>query len=190
MDKKVDIIDKHLIFDDFFKIDEVHLRFRRFDGQLSDPVRRLIFERGDSVAALIVNTDTQKVLLTKQFRYPTLEKGPGWLQEVVAGMIDAHEQPEEAIKREIHEEIGYQVSNLTPIATFYVSPGGSSERIYLYYAEVRTADRISAGGGLVSEHEDIELLELSFAALWDMLARGEIYDAKTLIAVQWLQQRQ
>jgi nudix-type nucleoside diphosphatase (YffH/AdpP family) len=99
--------------------------------------------------------------------------------EVVAGMIDAHEQPEEATKREIHEEIGYLVSNLTPIATFYVSPGGSSERIYLYYTEVCNSDHISAGGGLVSEHEDIELLELSFAALWDMLARGEIHDANS-----------
>lgn len=190
MDKKVNIIDKRLIFDDFFKIEEVHLHFRRFDGQWSDPVRRLIFERGDAVAALIVNADTQKVLLINQFRYPTLEKGPGWLHEVVAGMIDAHEQPEEAMKREIHEEIGYQVSHLTPIATFYVSPGGSSERIYLYYAEVRNADRTSAGGGLVSEHEDIELLEFSFDEIWDVLKRGEIRDAKTLIAIQWLQQHQ
>jgi nudix-type nucleoside diphosphatase (YffH/AdpP family) len=189
MDKKVDIVDKRLVFDDFFKIEEIHLRFRRFDGQMSDPVRRLIFERGDAVAALIVNLDTQKVLMTRQFRYPTLEKGPGWLHEVVAGMIDAHEQPEVAIKREIHEEIGYQVNELTPIANFYVSPGGSSERIYLYYAEVRNADRISAGGGLASEHEDIELVEVSFDQLWESLERGEIRDAKTLIAVQWLRQR-
>ena len=189
MDKKVAIIDKHLAFDDFFKIEEIHLRFMRFDGQMSDPVRRLIFERGDAVAALIVNTDTQKVLMTYQFRCPTLEKGPGWLHEVVAGMIDAHEQPEEAIKREIHEEIGYQINELTPIANFYVSPGGSSERIYLYYAEVRNEDRVSAGGGLASEHEDIELVEVSLDQLWDVLKRGEIRDAKTLIAVQWLRQR-
>jgi nudix-type nucleoside diphosphatase (YffH/AdpP family) len=189
MDKKVDIVDKRLVFDDFFKIEEIHLRFRRFDGQMSDPVRRLIFERGDAVAALIVNVDTQKALMTRQFRYPTLEKGPGWLHEVVAGMIDAHEQPEKAIKREIHEEIGYQVNELTPIANFYVSPGGSSERIYLYYAEVRNVDRVSAGGGLASEHEDIELVEVSFDRLWEALERGEIRDAKTLIAVQWLRQR-
>jgi ADP-ribose pyrophosphatase len=104
-------------------------------------------------------------------------------------MVDAHEQPEEAVKREIHEEIGYQVSELTPIANFYVSPGGSSERIYLYYAEVRNADHVSAGGGLASEHEDIELVEVSFDELWDALNRGEIRDAKTLIAVQWLRQR-
>lgn len=189
MDKKVDILDKRVLFDDFFKIEEAHLRFRRFDGQMSEPVRRLLFERGDAVAALLVNTDTQKILMTNQFRYPTLEKGPGWLHELVAGMIDKQEQPEVAIKREVSEEIGYRIREVTPIATFYVSPGGSSERIYLYYAEVRNADRISVGGGLASEHEDIELIEVAFDELFTALKQGEIRDAKTLIAAQWLQQK-
>lgn len=189
MDKKVEILEQHVLMDDFFKIEELRLRFRRFDGQMSDPVRRLLLERGDAAAALLVNTDTQKVLMTNQFRYPTLQKGPGWLHEVVAGMVDENEQPEAAARREIHEEIGYQVHELTPIATFYVSPGGSSERIFLFYAEVTNADRVSNGGGLASEHEDIELIEVSFDELWDVLKRGEIRDAKTLIAAQWLQQR-
>lgn len=189
MDKKVEILEQRVLLDDFFKIEEAHLRFRRFDGRMSDPVRRLVLERGDAVAALLVNTDTRKALMINQFRYPTLQKGPGWLHEVVAGMIDEHEQPEEAVRREIHEEIGYQVHELTPIATFYVSPGGSSERIYLFYAEVTNADRISDGGGLAAEHEDIELIEVSFDELWDVLKRGEIRDAKTLIAAQWLWQR-
>ncbi|GER90230.1 ADP-ribose pyrophosphatase [Dictyobacter vulcani] len=189
MDKKVEILQKRIVYDDFFKIEEAHLRFRRFDGQMSASVRRLVFERGDAVAALLVNTDTQKVLMTNQFRYPTLEKGPGWLHEVVAGMIDENEKPEDAVRREIQEEVGYQVHALTPIATFYVSPGGSSERIYLFYAEVNDADRVSDGGGLASEHEDIELIQVSFEELWDVLKKGEIRDAKTLIAVQWLQQR-
>ncbi|GHO83581.1 NUDIX domain-containing protein [Dictyobacter formicarum] len=189
MDKKVEILEQRVLMDDFFKIEEARLRFRRFDGQMSEPVRRLVLERGDAVAALLVNTDTQKVLMTNQFRYPTLKKGPGWLHEVVAGMVDENEQPEAAVRREIHEEIGYQVHELTPIATFYVSPGGSSERIFLFYAEVTNADRISNGGGLVAEHEDIELIEVSFDELWDVLKKGEIRDAKTLIAVQWLQQK-
>ncbi|GCE08685.1 NUDIX domain-containing protein [Dictyobacter aurantiacus] len=189
MDKKVEILEQRVLLDDFFKIEEAHLRFRRFDGQMSDPVRRLVLERGDAVAALLVNTNTRKVLMTNQFRYPTWGKGPGWLHEVVAGMIDENEQPEDAVRREIHEEIGYQVHELTPIATFYVSPGGSSERIFLFYAEVTSADRISNGGGLANEHEDIELIEVSFDELWDVLKRGEIRDAKTLIAVQWLQQK-
>ncbi len=187
--KKVEIQQKRLVFNDRFKIQEARIRFEQFNGQMSNPVRRLVFERGDAAAALIFNKDTQKVILIDQFRYATYEKGPGWLWEVVAGVIEEHEQPEDCIRREIHEEIGYEVSKLTPVATFYVSPGGTSERIFLYYAEVGESNRISAGGGLASETEDIQQVELTLPDLWQSLARGEIIDAKTLIAVQWLRLR-
>jgi nudix-type nucleoside diphosphatase (YffH/AdpP family) len=187
--RKVEIQNKHLVFDDVFKIQEARLRFQKFNGQMSEPVRRLVFERGDSAAALLFNRDTQKILLINQFRYPTYEKGQGWLCEVVAGAIDANEQPEESIKREIREEIGYEANVLTHIATFYVSPGGTSERIILFYSEVGDADRVSAGGGLASEHEDIQLVELTLPDLWRALENGDIVDAKTLVAAQWLQQR-
>src|SRR5579884_1583754 len=187
--RKVEIRDKHIVFDDVFKIQEATLRFQKFNGQMSEPVRRLVFERGDSAAALLFNRDTQKILLINQFRYPTYEKDQGWLYEVVAGAIDANEQPEESIRREIREEIGYEANALTHIASFYVSPGGTSERIILFYGEVGDADRVSAGGGLASEHEDIQLVELTLPDLWRALENGDIVDAKTLIAVQWLQQR-
>ncbi|HLQ30341.1 MAG TPA: NUDIX hydrolase, partial [Ktedonobacteraceae bacterium] len=89
----------------------------------------------------------------------------------------------ETIRREVREEVGYQVGDLQPIATFYVSPGGSSERVALYYAEVGEADRVAAGGGCAAEHEDIEQVELSLPELWTALHEGNIVDAKTLIAV-------
>ena len=188
--RNVEIQNKRTVFDDKFKIDEATLRFQKFNGQMSDTVHRLVFERGDSAAALLLNKDTQKVLLIEQFRYPAYEKGPGWIQEVVAGVIDKGEQPEETIRREIREEIGYEVREpLTHIATFYVSPGGTSERNMLYYAEVSSADRVSAGGGKVSEHEDIELVEMTLPELWQALDNGDIVDAKTLIAVQWLRNK-
>ncbi|GAC1355167.1 MAG: NUDIX domain-containing protein [Ktedonobacteraceae bacterium] len=188
--KNVEIQHKRIVFNDKFKIQEATLRFQKFNGQMSDTVRRLVFERGDAAAALLLNRDTQKVLLIEQFRYPAYEKGPGWIQEVVAGIIDEHEQPEDAIRREIHEEIGYEVrEQLTHVATFYVSPGATSERIMLYYAEVSNADRVSAGGGKASEHEDIELVELTLPELWKALENGDIVDAKTLIALQWLRNK-
>ena len=187
--KKVEIENKRTLFKDVFTITETNLRFEQFKGAMSDTVRRLVFERGDSVAALLFNRDTQRVILTEQFRFPTYEKGPGWLYEVVAGMIDKSEQAEDAMRREIREEIGYQTHELTHIATFYVSPGGSSERIMLYYAEVSDADRISAGGGLASEHEDIRQIDLPLPELWNALENNAILDAKTLIAVQWLKNR-
>ncbi len=102
-------------------------------------------------------------------------------------MIKPDEGPEEAIRREVEEEVGYRLQQLTPIATFYVSPGGTSERIFLYYAEVGNGDRVSAGGGLVDENEDIQLVEYSKSELRKALTSGQFQDAKTLIAVQWLQ---
>jgi nudix-type nucleoside diphosphatase (YffH/AdpP family) len=185
--KKVAIQSKRLVFDDEFKIEEVNVRFQRYNGQMSNPVRRLVFERGDSAAAILFNRDSQKVLLIEQFRYPAYEKGPGWLQEIVAGMIDVGEKPEETIRREIEEEVGYHVQNLTHIANFYVSPGGTTERIFVYYAEVSASDRVSKGGGLASENEDIRLVEYSQSDFLQALASGQIQDAKTLVAAQWLQ---
>jgi nudix-type nucleoside diphosphatase (YffH/AdpP family) len=182
----VDVQNKHLVLDDKFKVEAADVRFRKFDGQMSNSVRRLVFLRGESAAAIVFNTDTQQVLLTRQFRYPTYENGPGWMTEVVAGVVDEGEKPEQTIKREIGEEIGYQVHDVTPIATFYVSPGGTSERISLYYAEVTDADHTSQGGGLAAENEDIQLVTLSLPELWQALDSGTIQDAKTLIGAQWL----
>ena len=182
----VEVQNKHLVLDDKFKVEAADVRFRKFNGEMSNPVRRLVFQRGDSAAAIILNTDTQQVLLTKQFRYPTYEKGPGWLTEVVAGVVDPGEKPNETILREIHEEIGYQAHDLTFIASFYVSPGGTSERIFLYYAEVSNADHVAQGGGLVSENEDIQLVTLSLPELWHALDSDAIQDSKTLIGAQWL----
>ncbi len=184
--KKVEIQHQRLAFDDHFKIEEAEIRFQRYDGQMSKPVRRLVFERGDAAAALLFHREGQKVLLIEQFRYPTYKKGPGWIQEVVAGIIDPGEGPEVAIRREIEEEIGYRVHLLVPIAAFYVSPGGTSERIFLYYAEVGESERISTGGGRADENEDIRLVEYSKSDLLQALTAGEIQDAKTLIALQWL----
>ena len=172
-----------------FTIEEAILRYERFDGQMSPTIHRLNLDRGDSVAALLMNRETQKVLLTNQFKYPTFDKGSGWIIEVLAGMVGTDETPEEAMRREIEEEAGYVVHNLEHISTFYVSPGGTSERIILYYAEVNHADKISSGGGLASEDEDIEMLEFSPPEMWQALESGEIMDAKTIIALMWLKDR-
>ena len=128
--------EKRRVFDGFFKIDEATVSYRGADGSMIGPVRRLSLERGDSVAALVFHRDRRSVILANQFRYPTYEKGPGWLTELVAGMVDPGETPEQSMRREILEESGYEIERLQHISTFYVSPGGSSERIFLYYVEV------------------------------------------------------
>jgi len=173
-----------VLLDDFFKVDEVWVRRRNQRGELSDPQRSLSLERGDSVAVLLYNLDTDRVILVNQFRYPAHAEG-GWITETVAGMLNDHEAPEDAVRREAFEETGYRLDELRHVATFYASPGGSSERIYLYLAEVTNASRIGAGGGLAEEGEDISLREYSPTGLARAIATGELRDAKTLVAGLW-----
>ena len=187
--KAVKVESKRRLLDDFFEVDEVFLRFEKFDGQMSAAVRRLILDRGDAVAALVFNTATQRLILVNQFRCPTVEKGPGWITEIVAGMVDAGETPETAVRREIMEEVGFNVAKLERISTFYVSPGGSTERVFLYYAEVDDAGKVEAGGGVVAEDEDLELVEFDLAAALREVAAGGIVDAKTILALYWLENR-
>lgn len=187
--RKVLIEKKKRIFDDFFKIDEALLSYEQFDGRMSPVVRRLNFERGDAVSALIFNPKRQVIILVNQFKYPTFEKGPGWITETVAGMINENENTQDAIRREVLEETGYEVSTAELISTFYVSPGGTSERIFLYYVEVDDNNKTSEGGGLAEENEDIINVEMSLDEAIAKFKNGEIIDAKTIIAVLWLKSR-
>ncbi|MCP5049597.1 MAG: NUDIX domain-containing protein [bacterium] len=184
--RNVEIQRKQRVYNDFFKVDEVFLKHEKFTGGMSETVRRLSFERGDAVAVLVFNRDRRCVILVDQFRYPTYETGGGWVTEVVAGILEKGEKPEDTVRREVEEEVGYRAAGLTPIATFYTSPGGSSERIFLYFAQVTDKDRISDGGGLESEHEDIRVLEVTMPELWAGLENGGFNDAKTIIALMWL----
>lgn len=187
--KKVIIESKKRIFDDFFKIDEAHLRYEKFDGRMSPVVRRLNFERGDSVAALIFNTGTRRLILVNQFKYPAFEKGQGWMTEAMAGMINEGEDPESAARREVLEETGYSPRSLEHIYTFYVSPGGTSERIILYYAEVDDDCKTGPGGGVASEDEDIVNVEMTLEEALVQVESGDIADAKTIIGILWLHKR-
>jgi nudix-type nucleoside diphosphatase (YffH/AdpP family) len=187
--RKVSIERKQRVLDDFFKVDEAFLTYEKFDGRMSDTVRRLNFERGDAAAALLYNRDSEKIILVEQFRYPTYEKSGGWMLEVVAGIIDPGEEPDACIRREITEETGFKVGSPVHINTFYLSPGGSSERIFLYFAEVTDADRISEGGGVDTENEDIKITEFSLKEIRDAMKSGNISDAKTIIALMWFLNR-
>ena len=111
------------------------------------------------------------------------------MAETVAGVLEPGETPEAAVRRETLEETGYEIASLEPIATFYLSPGGSSERILLYYAEVLTSGKVDAGGGVPGENEDVKMVEYSPEELEHVLASGEIQDAKTIIGIQWWQTR-
>jgi ADP-ribose pyrophosphatase len=185
MSRRVEIISRSVIFKKFiFTIEEATLRHERHDGSMSQPMTRLNLERGDAIAAILHDPATDTVLLTEQFRFPTLDRSGGWLTEIAAGMIDAGETPEDAARREIEEETGYRVTKLIPLQTFYLSPGGSSERIHLFYAAITRADRAGAGGGLASEGEDIREVALPLTEAFALLDSSAFADAKTIIALQ------
>ncbi len=172
---------------DLFQVLRVRFQHEKFDGTLSAEVERLIFERGNSVGVLVYDAEEDAVVLIKQFRYPAhLHHGPGWLLEIVAGMQDAERNASTVAHSELFEEAGYQVSSLQPLCTCYLSPGASSEQIALYLAEIHHAERTGEGGGLTSEHEDIQLLRLPFSEALTMIQQGKIRDAKTIIALQQL----
>jgi len=176
---EVKVIAKRRVFGGFFKIDELKLQYQKFDGNMSRPVSRLVFERGDSVAAVLLNTDTRHLIFASQFRAPSYEKGPGW----TTGMINPGEDPDDAIRREVFEETGYRVRYARALSMFYLSPGGCSERILLYYAEVDNAAHDGKGGGIESEGEDIKLVEMSVSEALSGVSAGHFPDAKTMIGI-------
>jgi len=185
-------------FGKLFRIVRATLRYRRFDGRLSKPVTRINFERGDSVGVLLYDSQDDAVILVRQFRYPVYaaldpdeREGDGakraWLLEIVAGVVDGGRAIMEVAHRELLEETGYQVKgDLQSIATFYPSPGGTSERVHLFLGEVDHRQRVGKGGGVLAEGEDTQVVMLPFHEAMDMVARGEICDAKTIIALQHL----
>ncbi len=181
---KYEIIKEKITSEGFLKIKKGLVKYDSFKS--SDKIEKEweSLERGDSVAILIKEMDTNSFLFTNQFRYPTTAHNKGWIIELVAGGIKKDENIKECAIREIEEEIGYQTNKLLAIAHFYVSPGGTSERIHLYYAEVNSKDKKSKGGGLKEEKEDIELVKISVDKVKEMLLRNEINDAKTIIALQ------
>jgi nudix-type nucleoside diphosphatase (YffH/AdpP family) len=174
------------LLDSFLSVDEAEVTYPRYDGALTTVTRQSL-ERGDSVAVLAVDPARPAVWLVEQFRYPTLGKTGGWLTELPAGMIDALEAPEDAARRETVEETGIAPEALEHIATFYVSPGGTSERIYLYYAAVpNAAANEELSKRLRDKDEDIKIINQPIDAFLADASSGRIADAKTLVAALWL----
>jgi nudix-type nucleoside diphosphatase (YffH/AdpP family) len=178
------------LLDDFFKVDELTIAHQQTDGTMSVDHRRLVFERGDSAAVLLMNLDTKCLVLIDQFRAPTVGKGQrnGWVVEAIAGMIGESETPIAAAIRETMEETGYELlpNDLRHITTFFSSPGGSSERIFLYYAQVREGHRRGKGGGV--DGEDLKVLHISTSELLAQFRSGSIEDPKLVIGLTWLEE--
>ncbi len=207
--RKVIVTRRERRHDGFLKIDAISFQrsaIRRegdAHGMIAPAFPHEIMERGDSVAVLAHDPARDVVYLAEQFRIaafdhgtfwtsetvegaPSVQDGQGWLREIVAGSISPDETAAAAARRELREEIGYGAGELEFIGRFYLSPGGSTEQIFLYYAAVSATDRVEdLSFGVEKEDEDILRIELASAEFLAALTNGLIEDAKTLIAAQW-----
>jgi nudix-type nucleoside diphosphatase (YffH/AdpP family) len=156
------------------------------DGQT---IGREVVVAPDAAAVLAYDPERRQVILVRQFRAPVLQAGvePN-LVEAIAGLLD-EDDPETCARREAMEEAGLRLTALEPVGVIWTSPGYSTERISLFLAPYTAADRVAEGGGLAEESEDIEVLEVGFTDLVDLLERGDITDLKTVALAQALRIR-
>jgi nudix-type nucleoside diphosphatase (YffH/AdpP family) len=181
------IIKEQVVFDDYYKILKADVCYETFSGETIN-AERLALHRGDSVAILLFERDTQSIILVKQFRYPITKHGKGWITELPAGTLEGKESPLNCIQREVMEEIGYSIDTAKQISEFYTSPGASTELMYLFYSEVSSFQKTGNGGGNKNENEDTKTFRLPVSEISDYLngtAIEEVCDAKTMIALQW-----
>lgn len=167
-----------------------HLRGITFDffreGRAPHRLTWEVFERRHASAILLLNTERDTVTLVRQLRIAAHVSGDhAYLLEVPAGFIDDGETALQAALREALEETGFKIAKATPAFASYMSPGSVTEKLHGFYAEVSDADRISDGGGLEDEQEDLEVIELTFTEALEMVEAGEIVDAKTIMLLQW-----
>jgi ADP-ribose pyrophosphatase len=182
----VQILEKTPAYEGYFRIDRYRLRHRLHAGGWSGVMTREVFERGHAAAMLPYDPILDRVVLIEQFRIGAYAAGRDpWLVEIVAGIIEPGETAEDVVRRESLEEAGCPVLDLVPVCTFLVSPGGTSEAIFLFCGRV---DSSGAGGihGQAEEHEDIRVITLPFAEAKARVEAGEIDNASALIALQWL----
>ena len=187
---KIEVDHRETLFDSFLRVDRLKLRHSLFAGGWSELMARELILRPRAVGVLLFDPVQQQVVLVRQIRVGMLDEGqPPWLLELVAGMVESGEEPIEVAARESLEEANTKLQDLLQICEYYNSPGISNERITLFCGRV---DATQAGGifGLDAEHEDIEVVVLSLADALAKVASGEINNAMSIIALQWLQLNQ
>lgn len=164
-----------------------------YDYQFKDGswkrLSRESYDRGNGTSILLYNKEKGTVILTKQFRMPAYanDKNDGMSIEVCAGAIDKDEPPEVCIIREVEEEVGYKIDKATKVLEAYTSPGAVTEKMYMFIAEYTDDIKVNEGGGVASENEEIEVLEIPFTQAIQMMKDFKIIDAKTIMLLQYAQ---
>lgn len=183
---KVKIQKTEVLSDNWYVLRKITYDYLKKDGSWHTQSREA-YDRGNGATILLYNTGLKTVILTKQFRLPSFINGneTGMLIESCAGLLDK-DNAEECIKRETEEETGYKISTVKKIFEAYMSPGSVTEILYFFIAEYSSTMKVSEGGGVAHEQEDIEVLEIDFDAALEMIDTGDIKDGKTIMLLQHL----
>lgn len=183
----VQVLSKESLYKGFFECNLYKLKHKLFAGGWSPEIKLEFFERGHAAVLLPYDVKNDTVVLIEQFRFGAMagEKSP-WLLELVAGMIEQDEVAEQVAKREAFEEAGLTVKSCQFMLNYLVSPGGTTEQIDLFIANV---DSSEVGGlhGLAHEGEDIRVHVVPRETAYQWVKEGKIYNAATIIALQWLE---
>ena len=175
------------LYNGFFKINLYQFQHALFAGGESEVIRREILERGDAVAVLPYDPVTEQVLLIEQIRIGAIKsKHTPWLLECIAGMTDGSEDYESVVKKEAFEEAGLNLTELEFMLSYLSSPGGTTERLFLYLAHADLSQMSTGIYGLETEGEDIKTHIMHVDEALQRLNRGEIDNAATVICLQWL----
>ena len=187
MNSRVKNIKKVLLSDNWYTLNKVIFDYQMQNGQWVEQAREA-YDRGNGATVLLYNKEKHTVILIRQFRMPTFLNGnaSGMMIETCAGVLDG-DDPETCVIKEAEEESGYRVHDVEKVFEAYMSPGAVTEILHFYIAQYKDEDKVGAGGGLDSEQEDIEVLEVDFDRAMNMMATGEIKDAKTIMLLQYAQ---
>ena len=173
-----------VLSDNFATLKDTTFEWRRASGEWQTQTRET-FDRGNTATLLPYNLGQRTVVLVRQFRYPAYVNGyDDLLIEAAAGMLD-DEPPEARIRAEAEEETGYRLGEIRKIFEAFMSPGAVTEKLHFFVAEYEPAMRIGSGGGLATEGEEIEIMELPIDQALAMISDGRILDAKTIMLLQY-----
>jgi len=180
-------IESTLLSDNWYRLHKYRYDYQHADGRWETQEREA-YDRGNGATILLYNQTKQTVILTRQFRLPTYINGneDGFLIEACAGLLD-QDNAEDCIRRETEEETGYRIDQIQKVFEAYMSPGSVTELVYFFIAQYSDRMKVSEGGGLAHEQENIEVLEMPFSEALSMIKTGQIRDGKTIMLLQYLQ---
>ena len=181
---RIRIKDVRILSNNHYTLKTTSFAWRRANGEWQIQHRET-YDRGNGATLLPYNLAQRSVVLVRQFRYPAFVNGhDDLLIEAAAGLLD-NASPEMRIRAEAEEETGYRLGDVQKVFEAFMSPGAITEKLHFFVAEYEAGMRVGSGGGIASEGQDIEVLELPIDAAMAMIGDGRIADAKTIMLLQY-----